>query len=109
MQVYRAHLFPDNRPVEDLVREHLNDQTIMQNRAEEHLQMSRRAKVERNRLKAVLTVMNRTEVAPHENLLSLREALVERYGSHSFEACETMGALTATHLQKVLNLTPSRR
>jgi hypothetical protein len=109
MPVYRAHMFPDNKPVEELVRSHLNNQTILQYRAEEHLQMSRRAKVERNRLKAVLTVMNRTELAPYEHVVSLREALVERYGSHSFEACESMGALTAIHLQKVLNLTPPRR
>jgi hypothetical protein len=102
-------MFPDNRPVEDLVRTHLNNQTIMQYRAEEHLQMSRRAKVERNRLKAVLTVMNRTTLAPHEHVVTLRDFMVERYGSHAFEACESMGALTAIHLQKVLNLTPPRR
>jgi len=108
LKVYRAHMFPDNRPVEELVRSHLNDQTILQYRAEEHLQMTRRAKVERNRLKAVLTVMNRTEIAPHEHVVELREAMVERYGSHAFEACESMGALTATHLQQVLDLTPRR-
>jgi hypothetical protein len=101
-------MFPDNRQVEELVRSHLNNQTILQYRAEEHLQMSRRAKVERNRLKAVLTVMNRTNLAPHEHLVELREAMVERYGSHAFEACESMGALTATHLQQVLDLTPRR-
>ncbi|MBC8149356.1 MAG: hypothetical protein H8E96_06725, partial [Verrucomicrobiaceae bacterium] len=89
LSVYRAHMFPDNRPVEELVRSHLNDQTILQYRAEEHLQMSRRAKVERNRLKAVLTVMNRTNLAPHEHVVELREAMVERYGSHAFEACES--------------------
>lgn len=109
LSVYRAHMFEDNFPVEELVRTHLNNQTILQYRAEEHLQMSRRAKVERNRLKAVLTVMNRTEVAPEENFLSLRKFLVERYGSHAFDACLTMGALTATHLQLVLNLTPPKR
>lgn len=109
ISVYRAHMFPDNRPVEELVRAQLNNQTILQYRAEEHLQMSRRAKVERNRLKAILTVMNRTEVAPHSHVVALREALVERYGSHSFEACESMGALTAVHLQKVLGLTPPKK
>lgn len=108
LAVYRPHLFPDNQPVVDLVQEHLNDQNIAQYRAEEHLQMSRRAKVERNRLKAVLTVMNRSEVSTRAHLESLRLAMVERYGSHAFEACETMGALTATHLQQVLKLNPSR-
>lgn len=109
LAVYRAHLFPDNQPVNDLVREHLNNQTILQYRAEEHLQMSRRATVERNRLKAILTVMNRTELAPPEHVFQLRAALVERYGWHVFEECESMGALTAMHLKRVLNLTSSRR
>jgi len=108
LPVYRAPMLPDNKPVEDLVREHLNDQTILQYRAEELSQMSRRAKVERNRLKAILGVMNRTEISSHENLVELRESMVERYGSHAFDSCETMGALTATHLQQILNLIPTR-
>ncbi|MDA7890162.1 hypothetical protein N9A78_03015 [Akkermansiaceae bacterium] len=102
LSVYRAHLFPDNKPVEELVRTHLNDQTILQYRAEEHSQMSRRAKVEWSRLMRLLRVMEKETLSPYEHVVSLREAFVERYGSHAFESCETMGQLTRAHLQIVL-------
>lgn len=102
LAVYRAHLFPDNKPVEQLVREHLNDQTILQYRSEELTQMSRRARAERRRLITLLGVMEKEEISPRENLLKLRRSFVERYGSHAFENCDTMGQLTRTHLQIVL-------
>lgn len=102
LKVYRAHLFPDNRPVELLVREHLNDQTILQYRSEELTQMSRRARAERRRLINLLGIMEKEEISPREHVLALRSSFVERYGSHAFENCETMGQLTRTHLQIVL-------
>ena len=102
LAVYRAHLFPDNQPVEELVRSHLNDQNILQYRAEEHSQMSRRAKVERSRLLRLLRVMEKESLSPYEHVVSLRESMAERYGTHSFDSCETMGELTRAHLQIVL-------
>ncbi|MGJ8695973.1 MAG: hypothetical protein ACSHYF_06625 [Verrucomicrobiaceae bacterium] len=101
LQIYRAHLFPDNKPVEDLVRSHLNDQTILQYRAEEVSQMSRRAKSELSRLEDLLSVMDGEVLAPYDHVVSLRAAFTERYGSHAFDTCETMGQLTRTHLQSI--------
>ncbi|MDB4332817.1 hypothetical protein N9969_03860, partial [Akkermansiaceae bacterium] len=94
--------FPDNHPVEELVREHLNDQNILQYRAEEHSQMSRRAKVERSRLLRLLRVMEKENLSPPEHVISLRESMAERYGTHAFDSCKTMGELTRAHLQIVL-------
>lgn len=102
LKIYRAHLFADNLEVEKLVREHLNDQTILQYRSEELTQMSRRASVERRRLLDLFKVMHDEEIAPREHVVQLRESFVERYGSHAFESCETMGQLTRTHLQLVI-------
>lgn len=103
LSVYRAHLFPDNKPVEDLVRGHLNDKTIMQYRSEERSQMHRRILVERNRLTGLLSVMKKDHIAPESHLLELRHALSLRYGSHAFESCMSMGDLTAIHLQLVFD------
>lgn len=102
LKIYRAHLFPDNQAVEELVRTHLNDQNILQYRSEELTQMSRRARAERRRLLDLFKVMHHEEIAPREHLLSLRESFAERYGFHAFEHCETMGQLTRTHLQLVI-------
>ena len=102
LAIYRAHLFPDNAPVEELVRENLNNQTIIQYRSEERTQMARRARALKNRLYGLFSVMRKDHITTREKLEELRNALCERYGSHTFETCESMGALTATHLKLVL-------
>lgn len=98
LRVYRAHHFPDNKPVDELVREHLNPTTILQYRSEERSQMARRSRASRSRLTAVLRTMRKDTLAPEENLVELRGALNVRYGTHAFGNCQTMGDLTATHL-----------
>jgi hypothetical protein len=100
--VYRAHHFPDNKPVDELVRQHLNPTTILQYRSEERSQMARRFRASRVRLKGVLKTMRKDTISPPEKLAELRAALGERYGTQAFEACETMGDLTARHLQFML-------
>jgi len=84
------------------VRQHLNPTTILQYRSEERSQMARRFRASRVRLKGVLKTMRKDTIAPLEKLVELRAALGERYGTQVFEACETMGDLTARHLQFML-------
>lgn len=100
--VYRAHYFPDNKPVDELVRAHLNPTTILQYRSEERSQMARRYTASRTRLKGVLKTMCKDTIAPPEHLVQLRDSLGERYGTHAFSGCKTMGELTATHLKFML-------
>lgn len=102
LAVYRAHSFPDNKPVDELVRAHLNNTTILQYRSEERSQMVRRSRVSRNRLTAILRTMRKDELAPHRNLIELRDALGERYGTKAFTKCQTMGDLTATHIRMMV-------
>ena len=102
LEVYRAHSFPDNMPVDELVREHLNPTTILQYRSEERSQMARRYQASRVRLKGVLKMMSKDTIAPEEQLAGLRAALCQRYGTSAFEGCQTMGSLTASHLQFML-------
>jgi len=104
--IYRTHLFPDNKPVEELVRRHLNDQTILQYRSEERSQMARRARVEHRRLNDLLEVMKTDKISTDDHIQELKEALRERYGSHAFDSCQTMGDITAIHLQQVLGYKP---
>ncbi len=100
--VYRAHSFPDNKPVDELVRQHLNPTTILQYRSEERSQMARRFQASRTRLKGVLKTMCKYTIAPPDKLAELRAALGERYGTQAFKECQTMGDLTARHLQFML-------
>ncbi|NNC89356.1 MAG: hypothetical protein HKN82_12925 [Akkermansiaceae bacterium] len=102
LAVYRAHHFPDNKPVEELVRSGLNKQTIVQYLGEERSQMARRAHVERHRLNALLSTMRRDVLAPDEHVEQLRGELARRYHTPAFEPCRTMGDLTATHIARML-------
>jgi hypothetical protein len=97
LNAYRAHHFPDNGPVDQLVRSHLNNQNIVQYRSEERTQMSRRARAERPRLKALFSTMRKDTIAPEDHFLALRDALTERYGSTVFDSCKSMGDLTERH------------
>ena len=102
LNAYRAHHFPDNGPVDELVRAHLSQQNIVQYRNEERTQMSRRAQAERPRVKALFSTMRKEAIAPEENFLRLREALKERYSSPVFDRCETMGDLTGAHFSYLI-------
>ena len=68
LEVYRPHLFPDNKPVDDLVREHLNVPTIVQYRQEERSQTARRIQAESRRYTALLSTMRKTPIAPQDHV-----------------------------------------
>lgn len=102
LAVYRAHRFPDNQPVDELVRSHLNPTTVLQYRSEERSQMARRSKAERTRLTGVLRTMCKDDLAPPDHLSELRDALGERYGTRAFDKCDSMGALTEAQLKFML-------
>jgi hypothetical protein len=102
LNAYRAHHFPDNKPVDELVRSHLNKQNIVQYRSEERTQMARRAKAERPRLKALFSTMRKETIAPEENFMALRDALGQRYSTHVFQNCRSMGDLTETHFNLMM-------
>lgn len=108
LNAYRAHHFPDNKPVDELVRSHLNNQNIVQYRSEERTQMARRATVERPRLAALFSIMRKEEIAPREHFLRLRESLGQRYETKAFEKCDTMGSLTEAHFRLMMTETVPR-
>ncbi len=103
LSVYRAHHFPDNKPVDELVRVHLNPTTILQYRSEERSQMARRSRASRMRLTAALKTMRKDHLAPDEHVVALRDALNERYSTRIFADCHTMGDLTEAHLKFMLD------
>jgi hypothetical protein len=103
-RTYLAYRFDSNKAVTKLAFDVLNRKTIDQYVAEERAQMTRRAKVESARLKALLGVMRRDELAPREHVAYLAADLAKYHHTDIFRDCRTMGELTATHVTHMLDL-----
>lgn len=103
---YLAFRFRSNRAVTKLAFDVLNRKSIDQYVAEEHSQMSRRAKVESARLRALLGVMRREELAPREHVATLARELDRMHGNHDYDDCKTMGELTTRHISRSLDIDP---
>lgn len=103
-KIYLAYRFDSNKTVTKLAFDVLNRKTIDQYVAEEHAQMTRRAKVEGLRLKALLGIMRKEELAPRDHVVSLAADLAKYHHTDIFRDCETMGELTAAHVAHMLEL-----
>jgi hypothetical protein len=101
---YMALRYSSNRAITRLAFKVLNRKTIDQYVAEEHAQMTRRAKVESGRLRALLGIMSSEELAPREHVTSLAKDLDRIHGTTTFATCRTMGELTAKHISLMLNI-----
>jgi len=102
LEVYRPHLFPDNKPVDDLVREHLNVPTIVQYRQEERSQTARRIQAESRRYTALLSTMRKTPIAPQDHVERLATELDAYHECKDFTGAASMADLVVRHLQRLL-------
>lgn len=102
LEVYRPHLFPDNKPVDELVRAHLNVPTIVQYRQEERSQTARRIKAESRRYLALMATMRKTVIAPPEHVVALSAELDNYHECGEFRGLGTMAELVMHHLQRML-------
>ncbi len=102
--IYLAFRFNSNRPITRLSFNVLNRKTIDQYVNEEHSQMARRAKVESTRLRALLGIMRREEIAPRSHVDRLAKELNRMHGTKDFTDCASMGELTAEHITLMLSV-----
>ncbi len=105
--IYLAFRFNSNRRITRLAFEVLNRKSIDQYVEEEHAQMARRAKVESGRLRALLGVMRREDIAPREHVVTLARELDRMHATSGFGDCQSMGELTAMHISMMLGITPA--
>jgi hypothetical protein len=69
--------------------------------------MARRAKVESSRLRALLGIMRREDIAPREHVITLARELDRMHGTSGFGDCQSMGELTAMHISLMLDIKPA--
>ena len=102
--IYLAFRFNSNRPITRLAFGVLNRKSIDQYVNEEHSQMARRAKVESTRLRALLGIMRREQIAPEAHVRRLATELDRMHGTKDFADCTSMGELTAEHISLMLGV-----
>lgn len=103
-KTYLAYRFDSNRSITKLAFQVLNRTSIDQYVAEEHAQMARRAKVESTRLRALLGVMRRDELAPRAHVAMLARDLDRFHHTSGFGDCKTMGEMTAAHVSLMVGV-----
>ncbi len=101
-KTYLSYHFDSNKAITRLAFRSLNRKTIDQYVEEERSQMSRRARVERIRLSSLLSVMKKDHIAPSEHVKTLRADLEKFFPDEDLSHCQTMGELTAHHLELML-------
>lgn len=104
--MYPAFCFNSNRKVTRFAFDVLNLKSFDQYIAEEHAQTARRAKVESTRLRALLGVMSREDIAPREHVVRLAKELDRTHATSGFGDCQSMGELTAMHISLMLDIKP---
>lgn len=102
--IYLAFRFNSNRPITRIAFGVLNRKSIDQYVNEEHSQMARRAKVETTRLRALLGIMRREQIAPEAHVRRLALELDRMHGTKDFTDCTSMGELTAEHVSLMLGV-----
>ncbi len=102
--IYLAFRFNSNRPITRIAFGVLNRKSIDQYVNEEHSQMARRAKVESTRLRALLGIMRREQIAPEAHVKRLALELDRMHGTKDFSDCTSMGELTAEHISLMLGV-----
>lgn len=104
LRTYLAFRYASNRTVTKLAIDVLNRKSIAQYVEEERSQMARRAKVESARIRALLGIMRREELAPESHVATLAAELAANHNQPDLRDCKTMGELTARHIQVTLGL-----
>ncbi len=102
IDVYHSYKFPDNVPINEMVKNVLNRETIRQYQKEERAQMARRARAEIRRFTGLLRAIRKDDISPKENVEALRTSLDEHHGTTHFSKYDTMGELTAAHIRYIL-------
>ena len=104
LEVYRPHLFADNKPVDELVLAHLNVPTIAQYRQEERAQTARRLQAEQRRYQALLSTMQKTRLAPEGHVAALAGKLNRYHRSAEFTGAQNMADILDRHLHRMLTI-----
>lgn len=100
--IYMPQYFKQNNPLIQLGIKNMTPETVKQYQKEERSLIAARIKADRRKLEKLLAAMMRDQVAPYENVESLKLELSEFYEEPKFLNCTSMGGLVRTSLLLLL-------
>ena len=99
--VYRPQFFKENKPLMDLVRTKLNQDSITQYKIEERSIVARRIISSGNRLKRLISIMQKETLTLEENLARLRKEIYIFTKDKAFRDSRSMGDIMQASLHFV--------
>ena len=100
--IYMPQYFKQNNPLIDVGIRCMTPETVKQYQKEERSLIATRIKADRRRFEALIAAMSHDELAPMENVKSLREDLADHYKEPRFLSCESMGAIVHLSLLQLI-------
>ncbi|MEM7549970.1 MAG: hypothetical protein AAF363_09855 [Bacteroidota bacterium] len=101
--IYMPQYFKQNNPLIEIGLKIMTPETVRQYQKEERFLIAGRIKSSKVELKDLIDAMIKDELAPKENIISLRKDLSSFYSDNSFKKCNSMGEIVRNSLRLVLN------
>jgi len=101
LSVYRPQFFKENKPLMDLVRIKLNQDSITQYKIEERSIVARRIISSGNRLQRLIAIMQTETLTLNENLIRLRTEIYKFTKDKAFKESRSMGEIMQASLRFV--------
>lgn len=97
--IYLPQYYSQNNPIINIGLKHMTPETVRQYQREERTNISKRLKVEKNRVKEILNVMKGDNISIHENVGKLSKELASFYEDQDFINCLNMGEIVELSLE----------
>ena len=104
LSVYRPQFFKENKPLMDLVRTKLNQDSITQYKIEERSIEARRIISSGNRLQRLIAIMQAETLTLNENLIRLRTEIYKFTKDRAFKESRSMGEIMQASLRFVYTM-----
>lgn len=100
--IYLPQYFKENNALIHLGMKYITPESMRQYQREERSLIASRVKSSHFEIEDILVAMEQDEIAPNENMLSLREDLARHYQNDKFLSCKNMGNILRISLEQVL-------
>ena len=102
VKVYLPQFFSENQKIVQLCMDYLNPKTVRQYQHEERNLIGRRYLYAKTQVNSLIRCMKTGNIAPHENVIHLRNDLTEFHKNKRFLKCKTMGDILQENITSII-------